>query len=70
MYSAEYYTVISTKYYTILIMKKQNNTVAPLANRYKEKTNLHIVKCPNCKIDIASRMVIPRCKKCGGYIYE
>jgi len=40
--------------------------MSPLAEKYKEKTKLHEVKCGSCGAMIATRMKIPRCK-CGAY---
>ncbi len=38
--------------------------------KYKERTKLREVKCPTCKINVASRMKIPRCFRCGSRINE
>ena len=40
----------------------------PLADRYKEKGKLRIVKCNNCKHEFASSMKIPKCSKCLAYL--
>ncbi|MEK0330443.1 MAG: hypothetical protein QQN45_01265 [Nitrosopumilus sp.] len=44
--------------------------MGPLADRYKEKTNLREVKCSGCGEIIATRMKIPRCHRCGVYTEE
>ena len=41
--------------------------MAPLADRYKEKGKLRVVKCKECGHEYASSMKIPRCSKCGKY---
>jgi len=38
-----------------------------LPEKYKEKTKLREVTCSGCKHVMATRMLIPRCAKCGAY---
>jgi hypothetical protein len=44
--------------------------MSPLSKRYKEKTDLHEIECRSCGFMIATRMKIPRCRKCGTYTEE
>ena len=41
--------------------------MAPLADKYKIKTDLHIVIC-QCGNKFASKMMNPKCSKCLGYV--
>ena len=52
--------------YTIIEELVRKN-MSPLADRYKEKTKLREVKCSGCGYLMATRMMIPRCSKCGAY---
>jgi len=47
----------------ILEDKKMKTT----AKSYTDKVKLRELKCSECGFMIASRMLIPRCKKCGTY---
>jgi len=38
-----------------------------LSKEYTKKTRLREVKCSGCGLVMATRMVIPRCRKCGKY---
>jgi hypothetical protein len=51
------------------IIENHSNIVG-LSEAYTKKTNLREVECKHCGKMIATRMVNPRCRKCGKYTKE
>lgn len=55
---------------TIFNIANNHSNSMGLSKAYTEKTNLREVKCKHCGRAIATRMVNPRCRKCGKYTKE